>query len=505
MHHDVVTAWTRIKIEDLKISLLHSSLMANSRFDYHKDYEEKSDLILDYGFYTIIRLVRHGVGHVSNNSSGDESEVGDRCKKMIDTAKQILCLFRGHIPMAIGHENEYNFVLKHDSHLYSRRVFKITSMLTSAFSTYYNDHIRADTDTLFSSQCIDHLNLKSLVGYLRSRHQELGGLGAMVLDTDRRYSNRKKDKKDVIEFNIDSINDNNFWLEHDYLIGGVRDPRLNDAQCPANLWAKSAGFESLDGNYIIVRIDGDKFHRYSSVHNFHKPNDKRALDLMVEAAKHVIYVCKGDISLAYGQSDEFSFLVRSTLNLPRDLVRLSSLITSSFTNAYNRNWNNHFLGYSHEINKEQVYKAWFDGRAKEYPDRESVINYFKWRQIDCHINNLYNTTLHAISGNYVKYEQISKNGGDMKTTIITDYIEDKSKFCSTEDATQRLKGTISSDKHEILFKEYHINYNNELEQFKKGSILVYDPDKLDSSVHHVDLCKTEYFWEANNNAIFNER
>lgn len=34
-----------------------------------------------------------------------------------------------------------------------------------------------------------------------------------------------------------------------------------------------------------------------------------------------------------------------------------------------------------------------------------------------------------------------------------------------------IQGTVSSDKNEILFKRFGINYNNELEIYKKGSVL----------------------------------
>ena len=37
-----------------------------------------------------------------------------------------------------------------------------------------------------------------------------------------------------------------------------------------------------------------------------------------------------------------------------------------------------------------------------------------------------------------------------------------------------LQGTLASDKHEILFSEFKINYNNETDIFKKGSIIYRD-------------------------------
>ena len=33
----------------------------------------------------------------------------------------------------------------------------------------------------------------------------------------------------------------------------------------------------------------------------------------------------------------------------------------------------------------------FDSRCVLYPDKKNVMDYFAWRQVDCHINNLYNT------------------------------------------------------------------------------------------------------------------
>jgi tRNA(His) guanylyltransferase len=38
-------------------------------------------------------------------------------------------------------------------------------------------------------------------------------------------------------------------------------------------------------------------------------------------------------------------------------------------------------------------------------------------------------------------------------------------------AEEELKGTVSSDKNEILFSRYGINYNNEPEMFRKGSVV----------------------------------
>jgi tRNA(His) guanylyltransferase len=70
-----------------------------------------------------------------------------------------------------------------------------------------------------------------------------------------------------------------------------------------------------------------------------------------------------------------------------------------------------------------------------------------------HINNLYNTTFWAL---------IQKGGIDAKT------------------AEKELSGTVSADKNEILFSRFGINYNNEPEMFRKGTVLFRDYEEQTS-------------------------
>ena len=39
--------------------------------------------------------------------------------------------------------------------------------------------------------------------------------------------------------------------------------------------------------WIVVRLDGKGFHKFSDVHKFAKPNEKPALDLMNKCADNV--------------------------------------------------------------------------------------------------------------------------------------------------------------------------------------------------------------------------
>lgn len=234
----------------------------------------------------------------------------------------------------------------------------------------------------------------------------------------------------------------------------------------------------LKGCFIVVRIDGQSFHQVSKKYNFTKPNDKRCLDLMVTAGETIMNQYFPEIVVSYGQSDEFSFVFRKSSKVHnRRMTKFTSLITSLFTSSFIRNWNRFFP--STQLTSDIS----FDGRCVLYPDLPTVLDYLNWRQVDCHINNLYNTTFHALTGEY-KRVVLSEEDTSYTETELPVYEEVK-KLTATE-AHDKLKGSISSDKNEILFSTYKVNYNNELAQFKKGTLICIKED----SVPFVDKLKS---------------
>lgn len=62
----------------------------------------------------------------------------------------------------------------------------------------------------------------------------------------------------------------------------------------------------LPDTYIIIRVDGKGFHKFSQFYQFEKPNDLKALQVMNKAAEKIMQKYS-DIMLAYGDSDEYSF------------------------------------------------------------------------------------------------------------------------------------------------------------------------------------------------------
>ncbi|KAJ1327570.1 tRNA(His) guanylyltransferase [Microdochium nivale] len=198
----------------------------------------------------------------------------------------------------------------------------------------------------------------------------------------------------------------------------------------------------LPNTWIVVRIDGRGFTKLCARYGFEKPNDRRALDLMNAAAKAVMGDVT-DITVAYGVSDEFSFVLHKSCTMfERRESKLVSTVVSTFTAYYVHLWSAFFP----DMPLAPPLPS-FDGRAVCYPSVQNLRDYMSWRQADCHINNLYNTTFWSL---------IQQGGMEAK------------------EAEKFLAGTLAKDKHEILFSRFQINYNNEPEALKKGSVLFRD-------------------------------
>ncbi|KAL6620591.1 hypothetical protein ACP70R_035730 [Stipagrostis hirtigluma subsp. patula] len=170
-------------------------------------------------------------------------------------------------------------------------------------------------------------------------------------------------------------------------------------------------------NWIVVRIDGCHFHRFSKIHTFEKPNDENALRLMNACATAMLEKFP-DIVFSYGVSDEYrslSFLEKK----PNSITGEKDFFP----------------------NKELKEPPYFDARAVCYPNLKTIRDYLSWRQVDCHINNQYNTC----------FWMLVKSGK------------------SEQEAQLALKGTFSKDKNELLAQQFQINYDDEPAIFRKGS------------------------------------
>ncbi|CAL9037353.1 tRNA(His) guanylyltransferase 1 isoform X2 [Musa acuminata AAA Group] len=230
-------------------------------------------------------------------------------------------------------------------------------------------------------------------------------------------------------------------------------------------------------SWIVVRIDGCHFHQFSAEHAFEKPNDENALNLMNSCAVSMLEQFP-DIVFAYGVSDEYSFIWKETTQFyQRRSSKLLSLSVSYFTSVYVMKWKEFFP------HKELKGPPYFDGRVVCYPRAKIVQDYLAWRQVDCHINNQYNTC----------FWMLVKSGKTQR------------------EAQELLKGTQAKDKNELLFQQFNVNYDKLPQMFRKGSCVyrkkVEEVVKLDDTgnpvtrtrskvvVEHMDIIGPKFWSE----------
>ncbi|KAH8983494.1 Thg1 C terminal domain-containing protein [Lactarius akahatsu] len=211
-------------------------------------------------------------------------------------------------------------------------------------------------------------------------------------------------------------------------------------------WAYVRNFELPDtllpNTFILLRLDGHSFHRFADDHAFVKPNDLRALELMDPRSLGSDARVPRCGSLHMGSPTSTASCFESLRSCIIDDNRKSHLcLCSLFTSTYVMLWPQCFP------DTPLRYAPSFDARIVLYPGAQEVRDYFSWRQADTHVNNLYNTAFWALV----------QQGGQ-----------------TTKEAHETLRGTVSSQKHEILFSRFGINYNDLPRQFRKGSTIVKD-------------------------------
>ena len=194
----------------------------------------------------------------------------------------------------------------------------------------------------------------------------------------------------------------------------------------------------LPSTFIVIRLDGKAFTRFADLLSLEKPNDFAMISLMNKCAEEVMKNFS-EIWLAYGQSDEFSFVLRqNTTFFNRRSEKISSVFASCFSSVFVMNFPKYFP--SKKLQAVPI----FDARCVLYPSLEILRHYLSWRQADCHINNLYNTCFWML---------VEKKGVTRK------------------EAGVMLNDMKADQKNELLWS-FGVNYNKVEEVYRKGSILI---------------------------------
>lgn len=491
--------------------------MAKSKFEYVKSFETEEKL--DPGHWIVIAL--HCQNHDKLSQAHDFEEPNDLrfIQLMEASAKSVMEDFK-ELVLGYGFAGEFSFVFPKNTTLYRRRGPKLLTNLCSLMASsivhkwpsYFRTvalccppMIEGAVHLFPNDQALrDYMTQRQLACHYRNLYNTVywalvlkGGLlpehatnilkgasegeqneilfsrcnmnynkendmfkkGSVVLRTTVQTevtapdgSTTQRNQSRIVslytDFTKDSFWERTFVLEQPTKVS-VKINYLKDFDKKRRL---------LPQAWIVVRIDGKGFHKFSEKHNFAKPNDDRSIELMNKAALKVMQEFP-DIVLSYGQSDEYSFVIdRYSKIFDREGNKIMSSIVSLFAAMYVYNWHSVFG------NVTLQYSPAFDARVVLYPNNSCLRDYLSWRQADCHINNMYNTCFWILvqSGNY-----------------------------SRKKAEERLRGTYSKDKRSILMNEFERDYDLEDAHYRKGTVMLRD------------LCITSTQLTSNNSSHFN--
>ncbi|CAA2967205.1 tRNA(His) guanylyltransferase 2-like [Olea europaea subsp. europaea] len=518
--------------------------MANSKYEYVKSFEVEDEIMLPN--IIVVHIDGRDFGRFSEVHEFVKPNDKRALELMNDCAKTVSEQFPDII-FSYGFSNEYSFVFKKETKFYQRRASKVLSLIISYFSSLYVTKWKEFFPQTgmrfppsFQSQVISCASMEVLQAYLAWRQREchlsnqyntclwelirngksekeaqeiLKGThkqdknellyqgfninykeqetifrqGTCILKTEVQHivkynqdgSPVQRLRMKAIKVHSKNIASRSFW--NDYLcLCRELGQFAEDVNKIKPDYVKSFLHVSklMPSTWIVIRVDGCHFHRFSDVHEFEKPNDAQALNLMNSCAVGVLEEFK-DIVFSYGVSDEYSFVLKKESQLyQRRSSEIVSAIVSLFSSMYTIKWKEFFP------QKELKHVPYFDGRAVCYPTSEILLDYLAWRQVDCHINNQYNTC----------FWMLVKSG--------------KSK----SEAQNYLKGTQSQEKNELLMRlSGIIDYYNTLPlMFRQGSSVfwhTHDDKKMSNQgneavgkcckvvVEHCNIIEKS-FWEA---------
>ena len=148
---------------------------------------------------------------------------------------------------------------------------------------------------------------------------------------------------------------------------------------------------------------------------------------------------------------------RLILSFAADLLLLHSKINSAIVSLFTSSFVFHWSTFFPTSPLVATNLPFFDGRVVCYPTDAAVKDYLRWRQVDAHINNLYNTTFWLLVRDYQRSH--------------SDWSEKQARDAAHADMNSTYAS--SAQKNELLHERFGVNYNDEPEEFRKGSILVW--------------------------------
>ena len=222
--------------------------------------------------------------------------------------------------------------------------------------------------------------------------------------------------------------------------------KFDDLDDKMRVYETSVDYCVLPNMYMVARIDGRNFTRLTKEKGkFEVPFDIKFRDLMVETTKHLMN-CGFKVIFGYTESDEISLLFDFGIDLfGRKIRKYNSILAGEASAKFSLLFGD--IGV-------------FDCRICQLPNKNVVIDYFRWRNEDAHRNAL----------NAHCYWMLRKNGIDKK------------------EATKHIENKSIAEKNELLFSN-GLNFNDLPNWQKRGIGLYwrYEENTGNNSVDSIDV------------------
>lgn len=166
-----------------------------------------------------------------------------------------------------------------------------------------------------------------------------------------------------------------------------------------------------ENTILCARLDGRSFTRLTKeICRFKAPFDRRFHDHMINTAKHLME-CGFNFSYGYTQSDEISLIFDSAENPYGGKIRKIITVLAGEASA--------------AFSLETGTPASFDCRLIPLPDKNSVRDYFAWRQADLYRNAIFGHCYYALISDGFDYleatKQLEGKSAEYKQELLKDH------------------------------------------------------------------------------------
>ena len=206
--------------------------------------------------------------------------------------------------------------------------------------------------------------------------------------------------------------------------------RFDDFDKQMRVYEQSLDQTILPDMYMVARLDGRGFTKFTKKAGFEKPFDEGFRNLMNDTVKYLM--TKSGFNFIYGftESDEISLLfVPDDQTFGRKVRKLNTTLAGCASAYFTIRYKEYL--YNHPIKDTKFDICTFDCRIIPLPNKDRVADCFLWRQEDANRNAL----------NGWCYWTLRKEGE------------------SSRKATSILSGKGNDFKNELLFQK-GINYND---------------------------------------------